>query len=195
MTDRRRRVSELFPHFSPDRPAHGGRMKRFNYLVAILAGVVVLLNLTPSWGQPACAAPGCNATKSDVNQNTAGGTGALQSVLGQAVANTAFGFSALFSNATGVNNTATGAYALINNTIGFDNTASGASALATNTAGNHNTATGSAALANNFTGGNNTANGANALRDNIIGNNNTAAGYQALLRTTIGNSNTASGAF
>ena len=45
--------------------------------VVLLAGLVLLLTITPSWGQPVCVAPGCNPTVSDANNNTAGGTGAL----------------------------------------------------------------------------------------------------------------------
>src|SRR5215470_12218844 len=52
--------------------------------LALLAGVAVYilaLQITPSWGQPVCAAPGCNPTTSDLAQNTAGGTGALGNVI------------------------------------------------------------------------------------------------------------------
>jgi len=42
-------------------------------LVVLFAGLVLMLNVTPSWGQPTCHLPGCNPTVSDANGNTAGG--------------------------------------------------------------------------------------------------------------------------
>jgi len=75
-------------------------------LVAVVAGLVLLLNSTPSWGQPVCASPGCNSTVSDDNLNTAGGSGALANVNEDPTtggfSNTAFGHSALNTNTTGV---------------------------------------------------------------------------------------------
>ena len=46
-------------------------------LVLVVASLVLMLQSTPSWGQPVCALPGCNPTVSDANGNSAGGTGAL----------------------------------------------------------------------------------------------------------------------
>jgi hypothetical protein len=78
--------------------------------------------------------PTARATCQDAclaNNSTAQGDNALVSNTG--FYNTAFGFSALFSNTTGLGNTATGASALANNTRGFDNTANGSFALFSNT--------------------------------------------------------------
>ncbi len=58
-------------------------MNSVSRLVAVVAGLVLMLPITPSWGQPVCASPGCNPTLSDENFNTEGGTGALQSVSGE----------------------------------------------------------------------------------------------------------------
>jgi hypothetical protein len=91
-------------------------------LVALIAGLALLLNSTPSWSQPVCASPGCNPTVSDTNGNTAGGTGALQNVVGgpdPGFSNTAFGFNALISNTTGNSNTAMGQGTLEINTTGI----------------------------------------------------------------------------
>jgi len=52
-------------------------MNSITRLVALVAGLVFLLNITPSWGQPICVAPGCNPTTSDGNFNTATGSHAL----------------------------------------------------------------------------------------------------------------------
>src|SRR5262245_1348465 len=97
-----------------------------------VATFIMLLNITPSWGQPVCAAPGCNSTASDANNNTAGGSDALAKVDQTASGgfrNTAFGFNALSSNTFGGFNTAIGDFALLSNVGGFDNTAIGQSAL------------------------------------------------------------------
>ena len=72
-------------------------MNSITRIVTLVAGVVLLLNITPSLGQPVCVAPGCNPTKSDLRDNTAGGTSALAS-LPDGEGNTAFGAGALFSN-------------------------------------------------------------------------------------------------
>ena len=110
------------------------------------------------------------------SQNTAEGTGALQSLATNGVRNTAIGFDALFSN-----------------TGGGANTAIGASALARNTA-NNNTACGSFALNANTTGDGNTAIGVDALMFNTTGNSNHASGASALFHNTSGSGNTATGA-
>src|SRR5262245_2187484 len=114
-------------------------------LVAVVAGLLLLLNNTPSWGQNPTAfcsldfSPGCNPTVSDgPNNNTAGGTDALGSLTAPpftAGGNTAFGKSALFSTTMGGANTASGAWALFFNTTGSGNTASGFFALEHNTTG------------------------------------------------------------
>ena len=160
-------------------------------LVALGAGLVLMLHVTPSWGQPVCASPGCNPTVSDVNSNTAGGTGALLNVDSGdngGFVNTAFGFGVLGSNTTGNANTASGSSALNNNTTGSFNTAIGNTALFSNTTGNSNTANGSSALFVNTTGSFNTAIGELALFITSTGTKNTAVGRQALSRST-GNKN------
>jgi hypothetical protein len=160
-------------------------------LVAVVAGLVLMLHSTPSWGQPVCVAPGCNPTVSDGSSNTAGGTRVLQHLAGGA-ANTAFGKATLEDNTTGDSNTATGFQALQSNTTGTNNTASGAYVLQNSTTGTNNTASGAVALAENETGSFNTATGALALQTNR-GNQNTATGYQSLWLNTAGNNNTATG--
>jgi hypothetical protein len=127
------------------------------------------------------------------NQNTAEGSGTLQS-LTSGLANTAVGFEALFSNTTGSNNTATGNGALFRNTTGNDNTANGFGALFSTTTGFQNTASGWEALFANISGFHNTADGFQALLSTTTGNHNTANGDSALESNTIGNDNTADGA-
>src|SRR5262245_53436741 len=103
-------------------------MNPFARFVPVVAGLIMLLTITPSWAQPVCAAPGCNPTVSDDFENTAGGTGSLGSLItgrNSGRANTAFGMNALFSNTTGIANTAIGDSALSSNTTGTNNTASG----------------------------------------------------------------------
>src|SRR5262245_9881656 len=121
---------------------------------AMATGLVLLLMITPSWGQtPVCAAPGCNPTKSsgfpEPSGNTAGGSASL-GALSTGHENTAFGYQALVLNTTGSNNTAVGTFALISNN-GSDNTAIGKFALRNNTTGNNNTASGADALTSNTT--------------------------------------------
>jgi len=159
-------------------------MKRLSGLLMV-AGLVLMMNIAPGWGGPP------NPTASDGNRNTAGGTKALQNVVG--FDNTAFGDNALQNNDTGNNNTASGADALASNTAGNFNTASGADALQNNTTGESNTASGASALASNTTGNFNTASGADALAFNTSGRANTASGVFALQNNTTGESNTASG--
>jgi len=167
-------------------------------LVAVVAGLVLLQNVTPSWGgtTPSCQPPGCNPTVSDTNSNTAGGTGALQNVLPGPTGglnNTAFGDTALLGNTTGDNNTASGVDALLSNTTGSSNTASGVDALLSNTTGSNNTASGVGALLSNTTGHSNTASGINALFNNTTGIDNTATGGGSLLGNSTGSKNTAIG--
>jgi hypothetical protein len=156
-------------------------------LVAMVTGLVLILNVTPSLGQPVCVSPGCNPTVSDANENTAGGTGALLNVVSGSTGgfvNTAFGRDALLHNTNGTANTATGASALFDNTTGGVNTAIGVAALRHNSTGSFNTASGADALFNNDTGSKNAAIGTSALLDNTTGNNNTAVGFKALRKST-----------
>jgi len=177
-------------------------------LVAVVAALVLLLNITPSWGQPVCVAPGCNPTTSGTGGNTAGGTGALDTLNAQGERNTAFGanaltstssgdgntavgFNAMFFNSTGSHNTAIGENALLVNQ-GSDNTAIDYHALFNNTLGDQNTAIGHEALVN-ATSAFNTAIGYRALFSNTGGHQNTAIGHRALVNNTAGAYNTATG--
>jgi hypothetical protein len=152
----------------------------------VVAAFVLIVNITPSWGQIP------NPTQSDGNNNTAGGSGALFSVVTagspQGFDNTAFGFDALTSNTTASNNTAIGAGALFSNDTGSSNTATGSSALTSNTTGTNNTASGFFALQNNTAGLENTAIGAKALKKST-GTKNIGIGYQAGVTLTSGNNN------
>src|SRR5262245_11308654 len=100
-------------HSSPDSSALEASMSR-SALTTVIAAFVLIVNLTPSWGQPVCVAPGCNPTTSDVNNNTAGGNQAAHSVT-TGSDNTAFGQSALSKTDTGSFNTAIGYKALSSN--------------------------------------------------------------------------------
>src|SRR5262245_55785775 len=100
-------------------PAHGDSMKPFARLVPVVASLVLLMNITPSWGQPVCVAPGCNPTTSDGLGSTAGGSGALSTLVSQGFdlsnggGHTAFGYDALRRPASGTFwNTAVGMWAL-----------------------------------------------------------------------------------
>jgi Chaperone of endosialidase len=94
-------------------------MKPLARFAAMLTGLVLLLNITPSWGQtPVCDSPGCNPTESDANDNTAGGTSALNGVT-SGTNNTAFGRAAMLATSSGNDNTAVGTRALLFNGIGF----------------------------------------------------------------------------
>jgi hypothetical protein len=90
---------------------------------------------------------GFYAAPTDLNANTAVGTGALaNNTTGSG--NTAFGFDPLELNTTGENNTAIGAFAMAGNTTGGGNTAIGTSALQNSTTGNNNIAIGLLAAGN-----------------------------------------------
>jgi uncharacterized coiled-coil protein SlyX len=145
------------------------------------------------------------------NQNTAEGDDALFSLdTTTGLNNTAVGFNALHSLATGFEDTATGSLALFNdtfggntaygfsalysNTTGFANTALGRNAMLNHTTGDHNTATGGAALLANTNGFGNTATGRAAMANGTTGSRNTATGWQTLFNNTADN-NTADGAF
>jgi len=172
-------------------------MPQFPSLTPVVVALVLMLNVTPSWGQPVCASPGCNPTVSDANANTAGGSEALADVVTigatQGFLNTAFGRQALRLNTTGSFNIAIGAGTLQNNTSGNLNVANGVGALGNNTTGGGNTAIGNGALLSNTTGFSNTASGANSLNSNSIGSNNIAIGVNALFSNDSGNLNTANG--
>jgi hypothetical protein len=186
-------------------------------------GGISLFNFGPATIDAVIDVNGYFTSPTDLNGNTALGTGtlasntsgvdntatgddALQGNLGGSY-NTANGYQALQTNA-GSQNTAIGYGALTNNAgndntatgagalnsnNGSFNTANGAQALASNTSGSANTASGRAALASNTQGGGNTATGNQAMASNIDGNNNTATGTSALQVNTIGSFNTATG--
>jgi hypothetical protein len=126
---------------------------------------------------------------------------------GGITANTALGYTALYSNSTGDNNTAIGSSALYSST-GYHNTAVGSSALY-NCTGSNNTGIGYRALYSNISGDNvasgyqamyytttghsNAATGREALYYNTTGRYNTASGFRAIFSNTTGEGNTASG--
>lgn len=141
-----------------------------------------------------------DVVQSDAEQNTAMGTGALQSAsvppnpnAPDSYNDTAVGFNALNSNIIGTNNTAIGTNALATNTIGYGNTATGSFALHLNTTGVDNTAAGISAMEWNTSGVENTASGFLALQLNTTGNNNTALGAYALWNSSTASENTAAG--
>jgi hypothetical protein len=105
--------------------------------------------------------------------------------------NTAVGYHALLTNATGEDNVAVGYGSLTLNT-GYNNTAVGSSALYSNVNGVNNTAVGFQALFSNISGSSNVAVGYGALFTNT-GSNNTAVGVNALQYNTTGLYNTAVG--
>jgi hypothetical protein len=110
-----------------------------------------------------------------------------------AIANSATGYQALFSNTSGFSNVANGWKTLYSNTSGSENSANGAGALFMNTQGSYNSAVGYDALYMNTMGNNNTCAGFFSLGYNSFGNNNTASGYYSLGNNSNGNNNTASG--
>jgi hypothetical protein len=109
---------------------------------------------------------------------------------------TAVGFQALaHSTGSGSTNSAFGYQALLNNTDGGGNTAIGLGSLHANTTGNANVASGNNALSNNTIGEDNTATGVSALIANADGNDNTAVGFGALPSNMTGDANTVVGSF
>jgi hypothetical protein len=94
---------------------------------------------------------------------------------GGSITNTAIGYTALYTNTTGVRNTAIGYTALYTNTTGIRNTAIGYNALYSTTTGSRNTAVGNAALYSNTTGIHNTAVGQVAGRYAGGGGNETSS--------------------
>lgn len=118
-------------------------------------------------GPPGPAGPpgadGGNATLSDQNHNTFGGTNALL-VRDNELAkyNNAYGERVLMKNTTGYANSGFGFEAMVNNMSGSFNTAVGTQALAFNIAGTRNTCLGAAADVGNAAIHNSTAIGAGA---------------------------------
>ena len=178
-------------------------------LVAVVAGLVLMLHVTPSWGQPVCQFPGCNPTVSDANDNTAGGTDALADVVsGRAggINNTAFGYSRalLQHHRQRQHRLRRATHSQSNTTRQRTTPPVGASALSEqrrpattirpaaprrspyNTDGSHNAATAFKRSRQQPTGINNTASGANALYTNTTGNNNAASVSNALHTNTTG---------
>ena len=173
-------------------------------LTVLVAGLILMLGAAPSWGQD----PSGNDI-SDSNDNTAGGTGAMQ--VGGGTFNTAYGHAALNQNLNGILNSAFGQGALQANLFGIENTAVGAGALTNNigpracsNCGNNNTALGFQAM---FTNGSSAGNGGSF--NVAVGNNalfsadgvaelqdaisNTAVGSNAMQNSTCGSFNTAVG--
>jgi len=105
---------------------------------------------------------------------------------------TAVGFQAL-ANATRIANSGFGYQALFNNTTGRFNNANGCQALYSNVDGRYNNAVGVQALYYNTSGESNNAVGDAALYSNT-GSNNTAIGDSAGINLTTGNGNVCIGA-
>jgi hypothetical protein len=143
------------------------------------SGGVNVLNSGPATMDLTIDMNGFYAAPSDLNGNTAVGSGALVSNTTGST-NTAIGTMALNVNNTGMQNTATGYRALQNNANGSNNTAIGNQALQGNTSGAGNTATGDDALQINSSGAGNTADGVAALANNDTGSGSTAVGFAAL---------------
>ncbi|HEV7348569.1 tail fiber domain-containing protein [Telluribacter sp.] len=110
-----------------------------------------------------------------------------------AIANTAVGSKALFSNTTGSYNMAIGLKSLFSNTTGVSNVGVGGSTLMNNIDGAYNTAVGNSALEYSTNGRYNTAIGYFSLVNNSTGGSNTAVGTSALLGINTGSNNTAIG--
>jgi hypothetical protein len=145
------------------------------------SGGVNVLNSGPATMDLTIDMNGFYAAPSDLNGNTAVGSGALMSIT------------------TGGNNTALGTNVLLHNTSGGANTASGFQAMLNYSTPNYNTAFGYGALAGGSppsenTGAGNTAIGAEALVNNITGSNNVAVGEFALYINGSGSNNIAIGA-
>ena len=144
--------------------------------VSTLTGGAVIQGLSAGLGANAVA------------NNTVFGVNALKNAGLTGAGNTAFGTTALFSNASGANNVANGASSLFANSDGNNNTANGALSLFSNVSGNNNLALGyNAGYA--ITGNNNTIIGSVAgtagLSDTVI----IAAGTTERLRIdSLGNS-------
>ena len=116
------------------------------------------------------------ALSSDANNNTKAGGLALNGNAG--TSNVAFGYLALYSNATGGNSNAGFGYkSLMQNSTGTSNAGLGFQALLQNTTGAGNTGVGSNALTSNTTGANNIALGAAAGSSLTTGNYNIDIGH------------------
>lgn len=106
--------------------------------------------------------------------------------------NTALGYKAGYTNATGQKCVFVGAQAGLNSTASF-NTFVGFAAGSTNSSGSLNTFVGYIAGTANTTGSNNTYIGLDAGYANTTGSHGTGCGLQALGQSTTGNNNTAVG--
>jgi Chaperone of endosialidase len=166
-------------------------MKNRNIIFAAILPVLACLALLST--AQAAPAPGTPDPTSTCAFCTADGTNALLNAsAGGGTANSAFGWSALFTNTDASSNTAVGAGALLFNN-GSPNTAVGTAALLFNTTGGADNALGAAALLNNTTGFFNNAVGRYSLQANTEGNENNSFGDDAMFNVTTGSSNTAFG--
>ena len=137
---------------------------------------------------------GGGGVTSDAQNNTSGGTNALDSMTsGQANNNTAFGKDALTNNTTADSNTAFGAFALDAATIGGSNNAFGHNALTSLTEGQANSAFGAVALDSLTTGNNNSAFGQGAGDGLTTGGNNITVGHLTMGRHSESDDNVAIG--
>lgn len=110
------------------------------------------------------------------------------------VANSAFGYKALYANDSGNLNSAFGSWALEMNTTASGNSAFGYFSLKLNTGGGQNSAFGAYALSKNTTS-RNSAFGYHSLQANTTGMHNSAFGYESLNSVSTGTQNSAFGAF
>lgn len=160
----------------------------------IFAGVSAGANITGGINNTALGYAALSTQQTTSNDNTAIGSGALQS-FNDAAGNggvTAVGSGALATvTSYGFQCTAVGYKALnLMNSSAIENTAVGSRALEKNTSGNWNTAMGDDALWSNTTAGGNSAFGTEALEFNVNANSNVAIGYQALNKQSFTNSGT-----
>jgi hypothetical protein len=108
---------------------------------------------------------------------------------------TAVGRQSQYSNTTGDGNTSVGEYSLHDNTTGISNTTMGIESLHSNTTGNNNTSYGRESLASLLNGSDNVAVGLQSLFNATTSSFNTSVGYQSLWADTTGQNNTALGLF
>ena len=159
----------------------------------------------PTWTTVSGGGSAATPTALGTVYGKTGGSGAYQTFFGYRSGNsstanydTALGYQALFSGASGGNNTAIGMETMYSTTTGAHNTAIGSydagtfPVMSSNTTGSYNIAVGNGALKSNTTASNNTAVGYQAAYSNTA-NRVVAVGYQAAYSNTSGEFNVAMG--
>jgi hypothetical protein len=159
-----------------------------------------------SWATVSGGASAATPTALGTVYGKTGGSGVYQTFFGYRSGNsstanydTALGYQALFSGASGGNNTAIGMETMYSTTTGAHNTAIGSydagtfPVMSSNTTGSYNIAVGNGALKSNTTASNNTVVGYQAAYSNTTGATLTAFGYQTLYSNTTGGDNHAFG--